>query len=326
MKALVTGATGFVGSYLVPELLRRGDEVAALVRPARAARQLERQGVRVVRVDLRRANELPELADADVVYHLAAGVVGGWRGTFETNVTATENLVSTIRATGWRGRFVHASSFSVYGLNQLRPGAAVDETTPLEPTPGRRDDYAWSKLWQERVLEPLADADRAQLVIVRPGEIYGRERQLPYRVGRQIGDRVVLLMGGGNVMPLTYVENTASLIALCGRDERAGGEIFNCVDPEPITQRQFLRHWLRAHPGTVVLPVPLALTRAVGALLLRLERRSDGRLGPPAFLDPYVAEPNFRRFSFESSRPAKLLGWRSPVRLREALRRTFDEG
>jgi nucleoside-diphosphate-sugar epimerase len=125
-------------------------------------------------------------------------------------------------------------------------------------------------------------------------------------------------------MPLTYVENTASLIAACGRHERAAGQVFNCVDPEPITQREYLRHWRRAQPRAVtVVPLPLTLTRASGAVLQLAERRSGGRLGPPAFLDPYVMEPTFRRFTYGPTRATALLGWHPPVPLSEALRRTF---
>ena len=82
-------------------------------------------------------------------------------------MTGTERLLSAIERAGWKGRFVHVSSFAVYAFNQLPAGATVDEETPLEPDPGRRDDYAWTKLLQERRSRPprrgrrRRDRDRA---------------------------------------------------------------------------------------------------------------------------------------------------------------------
>ena len=214
-----------------------------------------------MRADLRRpSHELDEaVITADVVYHLAASLTGSWRAMFEANVTGTENLAGAIERCGWTGRLVHVSSFAVYALSQLAPGPVVDETTPLEPRPGDRDDYAWTKLLQERVVRELERSGGAEVVILRPGTVYGCERRFQHRVGRQIGDRAVLLLGGRNLMPLTYVENTASLLAECGRHPAAGGEVFNAVDPEQVTQWRYLRAWLGAQSRPVVmLPVRMS--------------------------------------------------------------------
>lgn len=325
MKALVTGAGGFLGSRVVDELLRRGDELLALARSSGAsAQRLAAKGVEVLEGDLRRppAALAERLADLDVVYHLAAGVQGTWRATFDNNVTATENLVEAIRQAGWAGRFVHVSSFSVYGFNQLSAGSLVDESTPLEPEPGRRDDYAWSKLLQERVVGRLA-AEPGELVIVRPGAIYGPERRFQYRLGRPLGDGVVLMIGGLLPMPLNYVENTASLLAECGRHPDAAGRIFNAVDPESLTQLRYLREWRSRVGALKVVPFPLTLFRAIGAVLKAADRRTAGRIAPPLFLDPYVMGPSFRRFGYDASRAASELGWTPPVSTAEALERTF---
>lgn len=327
MRALVTGGGGFLGRHLLDELRRRGDEVSALVRPSSASiPNLEASGVGVVPADLRRPT--PELARAlepfEAIYHLAAGVGPGWRATFDTNVTATENLLDRIAAAGWEGRFVHVSSFSVYGANQVPAGATIDESTPLEPEPGRRDDYAWTKRLQEELVRVrLHELAGVELCIVRPGAIYGPQRRFQYRLGRPLGEHAVLLLGGGVPMPLSYVENTASLIAECGHNPAAAGEVFNAVDPEPVTQRQYLRAWRRSGPRLRVLPLPLWAFRLFGKALVAAERRTDGRTAPPLFFDPYVMEPSLRRFRYDASRAATVLGWSPPVPTAEALRRTF---
>jgi len=139
VRTLVTGATGFVGRYLVRDLVARGHEVVAVVRPSRSLpAEFAELGVEVLRADLRRPSDelAAALRDVDAIVNLAAGTQGSWRAAFDLNVLTAEHLAAAIRAAGWRGRLVHVSSFSVYALNQLPAGALVDERTPLEPEPG----------------------------------------------------------------------------------------------------------------------------------------------------------------------------------------------
>jgi nucleoside-diphosphate-sugar epimerase len=325
VRALVTGAAGFLGARLVSELRRRGDEVVAVVRPTRRVPPAL-DGVSLLRTDLRQPDDAiaQALADVDVVYHLAAKGTGSWREMFESNVLATEKLVQTIAGAGWRGRFVHVSTFAAYDLNGLKRRARVDERTPLEPHPERRDDYAWTKLLQEREIRTLLEhSGGPELVIVRPGAVYGPERQFQGRVGRRVG-RVVLLFGGRNIIPLSYVENTASLIAECGHHPAAAGEIFNAVDPEVVTQLRYLREWMRAQERRpLVIPVPLTVLRLAGAAYAQAQSRAAGRVNPPVLLRPYAIRPSTRPLRYAPSRAQTVLGWRAPVAVHEAFARTF---
>lgn len=164
-----------------------------------------------------------------------------------------------------------------------------------------------------------------EVTIVRPGAIYGRGREFQWRLGRPLGERVVLLLGGGNRMPLNYVGNTASLLVECAHNPAAAGEVFNAVDPHPITQREYLRAWQRAEPIKVV-RFPLSVYRAIGRALEMVHRKIGGRTQPPIFLDSYVMEPSLRQFRYDPSRPTTVLGWEPPVSIVEALRRTFEPG
>jgi 2-alkyl-3-oxoalkanoate reductase len=325
VRALVTGASGFLGRHLCADLLGRGDEVVALVRPSRTPpRELE--GADLLRGDLRVPGAVrPEnLHGIDVIYHLAASLVPPWRAMFEANVAATELLLESIATAGWRGRFVHVSTFAVYGFNQLEPGSVVDEHTPLEPDPGRRDDYAWTKLLQEEIVVRFAREHGVELVIVRPGTVYGPGRAWQHRVGRQLSERVVLLLGGSNRLPLTYVENAASLLAAAGHSPDAPGQAFNAIDPDPPTQKQYLALWRRAQSGsTIVIPFPLALLRLAGKAYSAAEQRTRGRVAPPALLRPYVITPTMRPFEFAPSAATRVMGWTPPVAFDEAMARTL---
>jgi UDP-glucose 4-epimerase len=326
MRVIVTGAGGFVGRYTVAELLARGHTVTAVVRPGSTLPQaLEQTGVEVLRADLRvpPASLASALLGAGAVVHLAAGMSGTPRARFDASVLATERLLELMREVRWRGRLVHVSSLAVYGFNQLPRGAAVDEETPLEPCLGRRDDYAWTKAWQERVVTRLAREAGIETTIVRPGAIYGPERQFQQRLGRRLGSRGLLLIGGRNRLPLSYVENTASLLAECVMHARAAGQAFNAIDPEPPRQWTYLARWCHCNGPTWVLPLPLPLFRGLGVAYAALDRATCGRVSAPGIVDAYATRPNFGGHRFDNSKALRVLGWRPPASRQQGLAATF---
>jgi nucleoside-diphosphate-sugar epimerase len=328
MNVLVTGASGFLGRYAVRELTRRGHHVTALVRRgSERASELVDPRVEVIEGDLRRLDEplAAQFAYQDAIVHLAAATSGTPRAQFDGTVLATERLLDGLTRAGWRGRLVHVSTLAVYGFNQLPRRACVDETTPLEPALGRRDDYAWSKAWQERIVERFAAASEAEVVLVRPGSVYGRERRFQHRLGRLLASRVLLLVGGLTPMPLSYVENTASLLATCVDHPDAAGEVFNAVDPRPPRQWRYLRELRRVQRGLLVVPLPLSIYRAIAAMYERLERRTGGSLSPPGFFARYLTTPSLGSFHYRSDKCRSVLGWTPPVPRGEALARTFAE-
>ena len=103
--ALVTGATGFLGSHLVEHLLRRGYHVRCLVRATSDVRHLEELGVERVQGDLRQADGLDEcLQGVDIVFHVAGvTAAAGKRSYFEGNARATDT------ETGKKATYAHVS-------------------------------------------------------------------------------------------------------------------------------------------------------------------------------------------------------------------------
>ena len=149
MRALVTGAAGFLGRHVVSALLGRGVEVRALVRPATRVETLGwPSSVEVVRADLRSEKDLDRAFDGvEVLVHLAAAVSGGEDAQFAATVVGTERLLEAMARTRCT-RVVLASSFAVYDWSAIE--GTLDEDSPTEPVPDlyERDGYSIAKSWQ----------------------------------------------------------------------------------------------------------------------------------------------------------------------------------
>jgi nucleoside-diphosphate-sugar epimerase len=129
-------------------------------------------GVELVTGDLRQpGNWRDALGGIDAVIHCAAAASGDLPTQLAGTVLTTENLLAALPR-GLR-RFVHVSSFSVDDFAAPRWPAVLDEDTPLERKPLRRDAYTQTKLQQERMIRAFCEAQDIPLAVMRPGAIYG---------------------------------------------------------------------------------------------------------------------------------------------------------
>ena len=230
MKALVTGASGFLGRHVVKALLARAIEVRAVVRPATDLKPLGwASSVEVFRADLCNSRELARaFAGVDVALHLAAVTSGAEDASFATTVVGTERLLDAMAESACR-RLVLCSTFSVYDFSSTR--GVLDEDLPLhqEPDVYACDGYTISKWQQERVARRFANTHGWDLTVLRPGFIWGRDHAYLAALGKQFG-RHHLVIGPLTRMPMTHVENCADVFALAATDPRARGQTLNVVD------------------------------------------------------------------------------------------------
>ncbi|NNK63941.1 MAG: NAD-dependent epimerase/dehydratase family protein, partial [Gemmatimonadetes bacterium] len=183
MRALVTGATGMLGSHVVERLLAEGTEVRALVREPSRATWLARQNVDLARGDLLDPISLRAAArGCDEVYHAAAviGAGGDWETFRRGNVHGTRALAEAAGEAG--APMVHVSSTAVFGRHRFFPHP-TDETCPLPELPAE-DAYGRSKQEAERVVLEAHARGTMHGVVVRPPVMYGlRDRQFIPRLG-----------------------------------------------------------------------------------------------------------------------------------------------
>jgi len=313
MKALVTGAGGFLGARVVAELLDRGHDVRALLRPASGAPPAAwNNRADVVRDDLRAIGDAAGLFDGvDVVVHLAAAVRGTPEAQFAGTVVATERLLESMRRAGGPRRLVLASSYSVYDWTAAH--GEISEATPLESRPFERDGYAIAKLWQERVARSFASQNGWTLTVLRPGFIYGPGGPVVAGAGTQVGG-AFLVIGPFARLPLTHVRNCAA--AFADAAEKGVEGTFNIVDDERVSAWRYAGALVARGDASFRLPIPYALGIGLAHCAKTVSRvlfpPRGGKL--PGILDPRRYRARFRPLRFGNARAREGLGWSSRPR------------
>jgi nucleoside-diphosphate-sugar epimerase len=327
-RMLITGSNSFIGSKVVQILLEYGfRNLRCFVRPSSqlgclnqvlehfgAADDVELvTGDLLSRDDCRRAGE-----NASVIFHLAAGSEKSFAGAFMNSALATRNLLDALLEHGHPRRFVNVSSFAVYSNLNLKRGALLDESCPLEDSfQERYNPYGFGKLKQEQLVIDYGDKRGLRYVILRPGTVFGPgRRSLSGRVGLDTFG-FFLHMGGSNVLPLTFVDNCAEAIVLAGLKPGVDDEVFNIVDDDPLTSRQFLRAYRRSAGSFFSLRVPYLFAYALCASWEEYSRRSKGQLPPIFNRRRCSAEWKGNRYSNQKLR--RRLGWKPRVGMEQAM-------
>jgi nucleoside-diphosphate-sugar epimerase len=334
VKILVTGAGGFLGVNVVERLLTHGHrEIRCFLRDKSKAARLETLAAANPGCDLEifygnlksKADCARAVADADVVIHLAAGLKGAPAELFVDSVVTARNLLEALGARTEpaiaQTRVVLVSSFGVYGVVPLGRGAQVDESTPLEQHPERRDPYSHSKLRQEQLVREYQQKLGFELVVMRPGVIYGPGGgAFSNRVGIQVGP-VFVHMGGSNLLPLSYVENCAEAIVIAATHRDAAGQVYNVHDDEMPTAAQYLQAYKKNVKNLRSVWLPYIATRFLAGRLEGYHRRSQGQL--PAIITRYKAAAAWGGNTFSNAK-LRGLGWRPIVSTQDGMMRTFE--
>ncbi len=330
MKVLITGSSGFVGTYVVAAALRAGHQVRAVIRPKSNETRLSwhtHPNVEFARYDLRSPRGLTEaVAGVDAVIHLAATKGGDFYDRFAGTVIGTENLLRAMKEADVK-RLVVTSTFSVYDYAAIPVGSTLDENSPIEDCPRDRDAYAETKLIQEAMIREYEQETGAKVVIIRPGMIYGRESLWHALLGVQIGANRWITVGGSNTLPMIYVENCAEAIVQALTAEAAIGQTINLVDDNLPTQQSYIKGLLKHETNPPKLtPFSWGLLQVIGNLAWFVNKVPlRGRARLPGVLVPAQLQARFRPLQYSNQRAKELLGWTPHYSFDEALERSYSQ-
>lgn len=224
MKVLLTGGSGFLGSYVAEQLAAEGHAVRALVRPRSDRRTLEKvPGIEFVPGAIEdRASLTPAVDGVDAVVHVA-GIVKARRPSdfFAVNADGTKNLLEAALKRGGLRRFVYVSSLAAVGPSA--DGTPVPEDA--EPRPVTH--YGRSKLEAERAV--LAASDALPVTVIRPPMIYGPRDRETLAFFTSIKNGVLPMTGDGrNTLSVIYVADCAAAVvrAVTSEDAPSGRTYF----------------------------------------------------------------------------------------------------
>jgi nucleoside-diphosphate-sugar epimerase len=318
MRVTVTGGTGFLGGFLVRDLLAKGDNVRVLARPSPQAERLQQAGAEIVQGDLRDADSITRaVAGAEIVYHLAAKVGSAPRATyFETNVAGTERVLAAC-AEQRVGQLVYASSLAVYG--PVREGERIDESTPFDHNPELRDPYAQSKIAADQLVSAFARRTGLPTVILREGIIFGPGRPLPLGMfAFRLGDANIVFGSPKHRFPLNYVENIVDAMQAAAATG-SGLREYNVLDDDDLTLARYHEVKSAADRSTTRFfsGWPLFLASPFAEALRPIISMGDTRLST------HQLRRALQNRWYDTGRIREKASWRPQVPLEEAVKRTL---
>jgi nucleoside-diphosphate-sugar epimerase len=326
---LVTGGNGFIGSRLVAYLLQSGfRNIRCFSRSARPSPRLAGRHPEGARLEWFAGNLLSRddcaaaTKDIAAVFHLAAGRGSkSFPDAFMNSVVTTRNLLDACLGQGSLRRFVSVSSFAVYS-NQNKHSKLLNELCPIESRPELRGDaYSYAKCRQDDLVAEYGRTRGLPYVIVRPGYVYGPGKHaISGRVGiSPFG--LFLHLGGGNTLPLTYVDNCAEAIALAGIIPGINGETFNIVDDDLPSSRRFLRLYKRNVGKLRSIYLPHGVSYLFCCLWERYSAWSQSQL-PPVY-NRRLWHASWKRTTYSNAKAKTLLGWTPKVSTEDGLAQYF---
>jgi len=317
VKVLVSGATGFLGSYLVERLVNEGHEVRALVRKSSKTDHLEKLGAELALASLESGEGLESALDGvDAVVHGAA-IVKARRPEDFTRVNAggTKKLIDAVRehAPDLK-RFVYISSLAAHGF--LKENGPL----PYDADPNPVTHYGRSKLEGEGHV--LSIKDDVPVTIIRPPAIYGPRDTEMIAFFQIVSRRMVAFLGDSSRRTsLIYATDCADAIFRALTKEHPSGRVYFVEDGRAYSQKEFVAIVEEALDKKALLKfaIPIGVVRAVAA-----GSELYGRIADKAVMltRDKVNELDAEQLCCPADPIREELGWHPEIQFEEGARRS----
>ena len=265
MKILITGASGFIGSFIVEEALKRGLDTWAAIRKSSSREWLQDERIHFIELNLSSKTQLVEQLrdqDFDYVVH-AAGVTKCLNKAdfHRINTEGTKNLAEALLEVGMPlKRFVFVSSLSIFGaIKEQQPYEAICENDSPQPN----TEYGRSKLAAEHCLETLAE--RLPYIILRPTGVYGPREKDYFIMAKSIKQHSDFAVGYKRQdITFVYVEDVVQAVFLALEKGKNGRKYF-LSDGEVYQSATFsnLIHEALGRPWWIRITAPVWVLRIV---------------------------------------------------------------
>ena len=300
--ALVTGATGFVGSHVADVLLEKGWRVLATVRSRSNLRWLE--GKPIERID-DAASPLPA---CDVVFHVA-GVIRA--DTYPEYLAGNRDLAVRVFESARTQRFVHVSSLAVAG-----PGDRVDEETPCSPISlyGKSKWEGESEVWKRR--------DRTAVTVIRPPVVYGPRDFGLYDMYRTVAKGLRPEIGGRKLISIIHARDLAEGIVRAGEAPEGANQRFYLANGETVEVSTLLGIIQQALGSRAVrIGIPDRVVRFLGAVVEDVAQLAGKR---SMFGRDKALEMTQKAWGCSPAKAERLLQWKARIPLEQGMKETAD--
>ena len=317
MKALVTGAGGFIGSFLLDALRKKKYKIRGLFLPDEDASEAEKLGAEVFRGDLIEAESLKGVCDGvNIVFHLATRVLdwGSMDKFRSVMVGGTENLLYETLEEKLKGgikRFVYFSSVAALGCGRDIGGLDEDAERVRMGIP-----YSDTKIEAEDLVRDFCDQYDISYSIVRPANVFGPGSVWVSDIlDAYYRGPLPLINGGKEPGAFVYVTNLVDGAILAAENEKADNRTYHFRDDYDITWGKYvekLGSWIGKKPRG---NLPFKLAWRLGGLMETLLTP----LGIRPTMTRLAAGVMGKNLDVDNSRAKAELNWRSRVDLEEAM-------
>lgn len=269
-RALISGASGFIGSHLAEYLSQKNWSVTCLIRPASRLKFPVPPSVRIMRGEMTDPHVLQKaVRGQDYIFHAAAQIRAVRPSAYyRSNVRLTKDLVSACASSGRPPkRFVYISSIAAAGPSSNVFSRPKDETFPDNPT----SHYGRTKLIGEKIV--AREGKSLPFTIVRPPNVYGPRQQETELLVRLIAAGLLPRLKQSHARTsLIYIRDLVESLEVCALHPASSGQTYYLTDGGKHSWRDIIFEIQRSLKRELFLPLPQSLFACAARIADMLRR------------------------------------------------------